>query len=76
METTDNKKMTKELLRKKLKSNSNNSITNICCCFKFCSTFGKKLKECSLKISILNQLIFYLIPVICFIVSMIILLQI
>ena len=76
METTDNKKMTKELLRKKLKSNSNNSITNICCCFKFCSTFGKKLKECSLKISILNQLIFYLIPVICFIVSMIILIHI
>ena len=76
METTDNKKMTKELLRKKLKSNSNNSITNICCCFKFCSTFGKKLKECSLKISILNQLIFYLIPVICFIISMIILIHI
>ena len=76
METTDNKKMTKELLRKKLKSNSNNSITNICCCFKFCSTFGKKLKECSLKISILDQLIFYLIPVICFIVSMIILIHI
>ena len=76
METKDNKKMTKELLRKKLKSNSNNSITNICCCFKFCSTFGKKLKECSLKISILNQLIFYLIPVICFIVSMIILIHI
>jgi len=76
METIDNKKMTKELLRKKLKSNSNNSITNICCCFKFCSTFGKKLKECSLKISILNQLIFYLIPVICFIVSMIILIHI
>ena len=76
METTDNKKKTKELLRKKLKSNSNNSITNICCCFKFCSTFGKKLKECSLKISILNQLIFYLIPVICFIVSMIILIHI
>ena len=76
METTDNKKMTKELLRKKLKSNSNNSITNICCCFKFCSTFGKKVKECSLKISILNQLIFYLIPVICFIISMIILIHI
>ena len=75
MEATENNKKTNDLIKKKLKRNNNTSITNICCCFSFCSGFFKKIKNCSLNISILNQFILYFIPVIIIIIILIIIIH-
>ena len=75
MGATENYKKTNDLIKKKLKRNNNTSIKNICCCYSFCSGFFKKIKNCSLNISILNQFILYFIPVIIIIIILIIIIH-
>ena len=61
MEGKENNKTSKEFIKKNSKYNTSNNI-NIFCCFKFCSTLFKKIKKCSINISILNQFIIIFIP--------------
>ena len=61
MEGKENNKISKEFIKKNSKYNTPNNI-NIFCCFKFCSTLFKKIKICSINISILNQFIIIFIP--------------
>ena len=61
MEGKENNKTSKEFIKKNSKHNTSNNI-NIFCCFKFCSTLFKKIKKCSINISILNQFIIIFVP--------------
>ena len=64
-----------KLLKKKLKNSSNISISNICCCFNYISILFKKIQQCSTKISIFNQFIIYLLPVLIIFVILLILIH-
>jgi len=75
MEGTENNKMQKDLLKKKLKNTVNFNISNIFCCIKCCSFITKKYKEFSSKISILFQFILFLIPTLLLISGLLILLE-
>ena len=75
MEGKESNKMQRDILKKKLKNSINFNISNIFCCFRFCSVIIKKYKEFSSKISILVQFILFLIPTLLLIAGFLILIE-
>ena len=63
MEGTDNNNKSKNKIIKQKLQNNKSTITNICCCFSFCSKFLIKIKECFSNTSILCQFLIFFLPI-------------
>ena len=75
MDKIETLKSKAKLIKKKLKDLKNFNASNIFCCFKFIPVFINKLKECSSKISIINQFILIFFPFLIIIAGLLILIH-